>query len=97
MATEEKIPSPTDLKKSQVKFTNEEITQLRSLQTKFNNATVQFGQLKISQLKLEESEVVLKNALSQLEKEESTLAKSLTEKYGQGTLDIETGTFNPAE
>ena len=37
MATEEKIPSPTDLKKSPVKFTNEEITQLRSLQTKFNN------------------------------------------------------------
>ena len=97
MATEEKIPSPTDLKKSPVKFTNEEITQLRSLQTKFNNATVQFGQLKISQLKLEESEVVLKNALSQLEKEESTLAKSLTEKYGKGTLDIETGTFIPAE
>jgi hypothetical protein len=97
MATEEKIPSPTDLKKSPVKFTNEEITQLRSLQAKFNNATVQFGQLKISQLKLEESEVVLKNALSQLEKEESTLAKSLTEKYGKGTLDIETGTFIPAE
>ena len=97
MATEEKIPSPTDLKKSPVKFTNEEITQLRSLQAKFSNATVQFGQLKISQLKLEESEVMLKNALSQLEKEESTLAKSLTEKYGKGTLDIETGTFIPSE
>ena len=32
-----------------------------------------------------------------IEKEEAALAKSLTEKYGQGTLDIETGTFNPAE
>ena len=39
MATEEKIPSPSDLKKSPVQFTNEEITQLRSLQSKFNNAT----------------------------------------------------------
>ena len=97
MATEEKIPSPSDLKKSPVQFTNEEITNLRSLQAKFSNAAVQFGQLKISQIKLEESETILKNALVELEKEEASLAKSLTEKYGQGTLDIETGTFNPAE
>jgi len=97
MATEEKIPSPSDLKKSPVQFTNDEITKLRSLQAKFNNATIQFGQLKISQLKLEESETILKKALAELEKEETTLAKSLTEKYGKGSLDIETGTFIPAE
>ena len=97
MATEEKIPSPSDLKKSPVQFTNDEITKLRSLQAKFNNATIQFGQLKISQLKLEESETILKKALAELENEETTLAKSLTEKYGKGSLDIETGTFIPAE
>ena len=97
MATEEKIPSPSDLKKSPVQFTNDEITKLRTLQSKFNNATIQFGQLKISQLKLEESETILKKALAELENEETTLAKSLTEKYGKGSLDIETGTFTPAE
>ena len=97
MATEEKIPSPSDLKKSPVQFTNDEITKLRTLQSKFNNATIQFGQLKISQLKLEESETILKKALAEWEKEETTLAKSLTEKYGKGSLDIETGTFIPAE
>ena len=97
MATEEKIPSPSDLKKSPVQFTNDEITKLRNLQSKFNNATIQFGQLKISQIKLKETESTLKNALKELEQEESTLAKSLTEKYGKGSLDIETGTFIPAE
>ena len=97
MTTEQKIPSPSDLKKGPVQFTNEEITKLRNLQAKFSNATVQFGQLKLSQIKLEESETILKSALVELEKEEAALAKSLTEKYGQGTLDIETGTFNPAE
>ena len=97
MTTEKKIPSPSDIKKDPVQFTNEEITKLRTLQSKFSNATVQFGQLKISQLKLEESETILKSALAELEKEEATLAKSLTEKYGKGTLDIETGTFNPTE
>ena len=39
----------------------------------------------------------LKKALAELEKEETSLAKSLTEKYGKGSLDIETGTFIPAE
>ena len=97
MATEQQIPSPENLKKGPVQFTNEEITSLRSLQAKFSNAAVQFGQLKISQIKLEESETILKSALVELEKEEASLAKSLTEKYGKGTLDIETGTFNPAE
>ena len=97
MATEQQIPSPEDLKKGPVQFTNEEITKLRNLQAKFSNATVQFGQLKLSQIKLEESEKLLKEALINLEKEETSLAKSLTEKYGKGTLDIETGTFTPAE
>ena len=97
MTTEQKIPSPSDLKKGPVQFTNEEITKLRNLQSKFNNATIQFGQLKISQIKLKETESTLKNALKELEQEESTLAKSLTEKYGKGSLDIETGTFIPAE
>ena len=97
MTTEQKIPSPSDLKKGPVQFTNEEITKLRNLQSKFNNATIQFGQLKISQIKLKETESTLKNALKELEQEESTLAKSLTEKYGKGALDIETGTFTPAE
>ena len=97
MTTEQKIPSPSDLKKGPVQFTNEEITKLRNLQAKFSNATVQFGQLKLSQIKLEESEKVLKEALINLEKEEITLAKGLSDKYGKGSLDIETGTFTPAE
>jgi len=97
MTTEQKIPSPTNLKKTPIQFTNEELQKLRILQDKFNQTTVQFGQLSINKLKLEEAEVTLKNRLSELEKEEITLAKGLSDKYGKGSLDIETGTFTPAE
>jgi|TARA_B110000977_G_C10667735_1_gene334435 hypothetical protein len=97
MIKEEKIPSPTELKNTPIQFTNEEITQLRNLQDKFNQTTVQFGQLGINKLKLEEAEVTLKNRLFELEKEEIDLAKGLSDKYGKGSLDIETGTFTPAE
>ena len=38
---------------------------------------------------------VLKDKLSELQKQELTLAKSLSNKYGEGSLDLETGTFTP--
>ena len=35
--------------------------------------------------------------LLQIEKEEQELAQTLSDKYGKGSLDIETGTFTPIE
>ena len=78
------------------KFTTEEIQNLKDLQSKVNQTTIQFGQLNINKIKLEEAEILLKNQLSELEKEEVKIAKSLSDKYGRGSLDIETGTFTPA-
>ena len=65
--------------------------------SEINQTTVQFGQLAINKLKLEEAENTIKKQLSELEKEEINIAKSLSDKYGKGSLDIETGTFTPAE
>ena len=50
-----------------------------------------------SKLKLEETEIFLKNKLSELQKQEIALAKSLSDKYGEGSLDIETETFTPTK
>ena len=97
MTTKNKIPAPTDIKKGPIQFTNEEIEKLRNLQARVNQTTVQFGQLSINKLKLEEAENTLKQQLNKLEKEEVDIAKSLSNKYGKGSLDIETGTFTPAE
>ncbi len=83
--------------KTPKKFTPQEIEQLKQLQDKINQVTVQFGQLQISKIKLEEQETSLKAQLIYLEKEETNLAKSLSDKYGKGSLDIETGEFTPTE
>ena len=93
----EKIPSPTNVKKGPVKFTEEEIKSLRTLQNQVQQITIRFGQLHMSKLRLEETESVLKQKLSELQKEEIALAKSLSDKYGEGSLDIETETFTPAK
>jgi|TARA_R110001632_G_scaffold227987_1_gene362891 hypothetical protein len=83
--------------KQAVKFTEDELKSLKSLQNQSQVATLQFGQLYLSKLRLEEQETTLKNQLKQLEQEEAKAAQTLTEKYGKGTIDIESGEFTPTE
>ena len=97
MAAQEKIPSPSDIKKGPVKFTEEEIKNLKNLQNQVQQITIRFGQIQMSKIKLDEQETFLKNKLSELQKQEIALAKSLSDKYGEGSLDIETETFTPSK
>ena len=78
-------------------LTSEELETLKTLQTKTNQITLQFGQLYLSKNRLNEQEVQLKEILKNLEQEESTLAKSLSDKYGNGTLDLDTGKITLVE
>jgi len=83
--------------KQSVKFTEDELTSLKTIQSKSQEATLKCGQLYLSKLRLEEQEITLKNQLKQLEQEEAKAAQTLTEKYGKGTIDIESGEFTPTE
>ena len=79
------------------KFTEEELTTFKSIQAKSQNAKLQFGQLYLTKLKLEEQETLLKNHVKEIEQEESQIAQQLSDKYGKGSIDIETGEFTPTE
>tara|TARA_R110001583_G_scaffold105392_1_gene252992 strand:- start:1807 stop:2067 length:261 start_codon:yes stop_codon:yes gene_type:complete len=83
--------------KTPKKFTSQEIEQVKNLQTKVNQLTMQLGLLQINKIKLKEQEDLIKNQLSTLEKEERNLAQVFTDKYGKGTLDIETGEYTPTK
>ena len=91
------LPSPSEISLEPQSFTEKEINQLKELKDKLSNLTAQFGQLAINKARLEEAEKTLKKQLSVLEKEESNIAKSLSDKYGKGSIDIETGEFTPIE
>ena len=78
------------------KFTTEELQKLQDLQNKINQVQMQFGQLQMAKIRLQDQEDRLKGNLKTLNEEESTIAKNLTDKYGKGSLDIETGEFIPA-
>ena len=81
----------------EVKFATEEIEKIQKLQADLNTVMFQFGQLRVNQIKLEQQEKFLQEQLTQLEQQEKTIAKELTDKYGKGSLDIETGNFSPLE
>ena len=55
------------------------------------------GQISINEIKIEEAKDKLKKELSILETQESNMAKTLTDKYGKGSIDLESGTFTPSK
>ena len=96
MAEEKKNP--------EVVVPEEEIQEIKSLQEKYQGIALQLGQasLQRSQLtkeldNIESNEQKLHVAYDECREEEQNLVKSMTEKYGIGNLDIETGKFTPQE
>jgi|TARA_A100001201_G_scaffold1523_1_gene3891 uncharacterized Rmd1/YagE family protein len=88
---------------SEIKFTEQELQSLQELSTKSNEITNRFGQLAIAKINLEkqseaveEEEFKLHEELEALKKEEQETLQSITEKYGPGSLDPQTGVFTPS-
>jgi len=87
---------------SEIKFTEEELKSLAELQNKSAGITNRFGQLAIAKINLEkqseaveEEEFKLHEELEALRSEEQKQLESITEKYGPGQLDPQTGVFTP--
>ena len=78
-----------------IKFTEEELKSLQELQGTYNQITMAMGQLSLSRIGLDAREEALKATLAETQTKENELAKSLTEKYGKGSLNIDTGEFTP--
>jgi len=89
-------------KNEEIKFTEEELQSLNDLQVKYNTITNQFGQLAIAKLNLDkQTEVVndqefkLQEELDQAREQEQEILNEITEKYGPGQLDPQSGVFTP--
>ena len=81
----------------EVKFTKDELTKVQNIQRNYANVQNQFGQLKLAQIRLDNDEVVLEDALKSIQDEEKKFLDGITEKYGQGSLNPETGVFTASE
>ena len=77
------------------KFTKEEMDKVTTFKASYDTVTVSYGQLQMEKLALSESENKIIDKYNQLRDEEKVFVKELSDKYGVGELNIETGVFIP--
>lgn len=84
------------------KFTEAELKEITEIQSEYQSCGISLVQLQVMRNGLEkdlqaikEKEDEVKNQIFIISEREQKLSKDLSEKYGIGTLDMETGTFTP--
>jgi hypothetical protein len=77
------------------KLTQEEIQQLQEIQQQNQSLALEFGNLEISKIQIENRYDELVKIYSQLKTRENEIGKTLSEKYGNGTIDLDNGEFIP--
>ena len=102
MPEESKLTEKLQKKESEIKFTEDEIKQVNDIQMSYAEITNKFGQLSLTRIRLERQLNSLSDTYNDLVKEltdrqeeENKFLESINEKYGQGTLNPETGVFTP--
>ena len=86
----------------ETKFTKEEMDTISKIQETYLDIQQKLGQVSLSKLKLEQQaeaidkmEKELLENFKKTQKEEKYFVGGVTKKYGDGTLDPESGIFTP--
>ena len=82
---------------NEIKFTDEELKKVQDIKEQYNKLTVQLGQIELDRNLLDEQRNVLNTEYSNLRDMEMEFAKGLSNKYGVGSLNLQTGVFVPTE
>ena len=84
----------------ETKFTDKELEQIKGIQDSYAKLQSEFGQVGISKIRLKEQvdeveafEAKLSDEFKQIQETEKNLLEDITKKYGEGSLDPETGVF----
>lgn len=79
------------------KLTQEELQQITDIQNKYQAVSQELANIEFQKIALKARRQVAEDFLTQLQQEEKQVADSIQEKYGKGTLDVNTGEFIPME
>ena len=89
-------------KSKEIKFTQDELTNIESISDGFNEVQTLLGRLEIQRIQTEQAlenihndKLRLETRYSDLVDEERKVVSDLQEKYGPGNLDPDTGVFTP--
>lgn len=75
------------------KLTQEEVTQIKEIQDRMSAVQTEFGQLELAKLDLEQRRKNVVSYLEETRQKEADLVKVLEEKYGKGTINLDTEEF----
>jgi len=73
----------------------EELQRIASIQQVSQNITFEFGSIELAKRALEAREGRANEALEALKVSEKELVQTLSEKYGDGSVNLQDGTFVP--
>lgn len=87
-----------------IKITDDELAEIKMIQSKFQEGVFKFGNLQIEKMELDqlvtdflEKEKKIKEEWSSLKKLEQSLVDKIAQKYGDGNLNISDGTFTKVD
>jgi len=86
------------------KFSEEELKQINDVADKYNALQTELGNLSVQKILVDDRIQAIQDREAEIRKEwkqnqvtEQDLVKTLSEKYGEGTLDPKTGSFIPVD
>ena len=77
----------------ETKLTDKEMETITKARSGFDEITVKFGQVEVEIANLSNTKEMLVKQLLALKQQEQQIVKDITDKYGDGELDINTGVF----
>lgn len=80
-----------------IQLEQEELQQIAQIQQVSQNITMEYGNIELAKKAVAARTQRADEALEALRENEQELAKSLEEKYGQGSINLQEGTFVPFE
>ena len=85
-----------------VKFTEEEMKKINTLQESYRNLQNTFGQLSVNRIRLnqqlndlQKAETTIENQFVETQTAEKAFVDTINKKYGDGNLDLTSGVFTP--
>ena len=79
------------------KLTEQQLQQIKDIQTRYQNAVQEMGNIEISKLELEHRRKEVEEYLADTKQIEQTIAQQIEKEFGKGTINIETGEFESTE
>ena len=80
-----------------IKFTPEEIQEIQDLQQLYTTVVTQAGQVHLEEITLHEKKGQVEANFGEVKRKEQEILSNLNTKYGEGSINLETGEFTPVE